>query len=202
MWHHGIAMDPGLLGNITQLRDSANRISLWELRSDMPGDPHFSFRRLLPFVHFKKKKSVREKLQIFRLLCSRVTEVFFLRALSILTKLTGQLEGLTLQRLQLNTLRGLYILLRKNARDYHASVPSSCFIFFANWRVAGQFWQKESALRLICIVFQGLFHLRKRHQLCKSLFSYIRYVDLSTFTWSKFHWCSFFIAGSCKLRSS
>ena len=68
----------------------------------MLGDPYFSFRRSLPFMILSiltKKKSVREKLQIFRLLCCRATEVFF--------------------------------------------------------------------LRLICIVFQGLFHLRKRHQLQK-----------------------------------
>ena len=34
VWHHGIAVDPGLLGNVTQWRDSANIQSLWELRSD------------------------------------------------------------------------------------------------------------------------------------------------------------------------
>ena len=34
MWHHGIAVDPGLLGNVTQWRDSANGQSLRELRSD------------------------------------------------------------------------------------------------------------------------------------------------------------------------
>ena len=28
MWHYGIAVDPGLLGNVTQWRDSANRQSL------------------------------------------------------------------------------------------------------------------------------------------------------------------------------
>ena len=33
-WHYGIAVDPGLLGNVTQWRDSANRQSLRELRSD------------------------------------------------------------------------------------------------------------------------------------------------------------------------
>ena len=37
------------------------------------------------------------------------------------------------QRLQINTLRGWYILLQKNAGDYRASVPSNCYIFFANW---------------------------------------------------------------------
>ena len=48
---------------------------------------------------------------------------------------TGHLERLTLQRIQINILGGWYILLQKNARDYHASVPSNCCIFFANWRV-------------------------------------------------------------------
>ena len=54
----------------------------------MLGDPHFSFRRSLPFLILsiltkkKKKKSVREKLQISRLVCSRATEVFFLRLIS------------------------------------------------------------------------------------------------------------------------
>ena len=28
MWHYGIAVDPGLLGNVTQWRDSANKQSL------------------------------------------------------------------------------------------------------------------------------------------------------------------------------
>ena len=28
VWHHGVAVDPGLLGNVTQWRDSANRQSL------------------------------------------------------------------------------------------------------------------------------------------------------------------------------
>ena len=28
MWHHGIAVDPGLLGNVTQWRDSVNKQSL------------------------------------------------------------------------------------------------------------------------------------------------------------------------------
>ena len=28
MWHHGIAVDPGVLGNVTQWRESANRQSL------------------------------------------------------------------------------------------------------------------------------------------------------------------------------
>ena len=28
MWHYGIAVDPGLLGNVIQWRDSANRQSL------------------------------------------------------------------------------------------------------------------------------------------------------------------------------
>ena len=51
VWHHGIAVDP--VARFTSFSD---------------------------FVHFnKKKKAVREKLQIFRLLCSRATEVFFLR---------------------------------------------------------------------------------------------------------------------------
>ena len=52
----------------------------------MLGDPYFSFRRSLPFLILSiltKKKSVREKLQIFRLLCSRATEVFFLRLICI-----------------------------------------------------------------------------------------------------------------------
>ena len=61
------------------------------LLSWMLGDPHFSFRRSLPFLILsiltkkkkKKKKTVREKLQIFRLLCSRATEVFFLRLICI-----------------------------------------------------------------------------------------------------------------------
>ena len=53
------------------------------LLSWMLGDSHFSFRRSLPFPIFsiltkkKKKKSVREKLQIFRLFCSRAIEDFF-----------------------------------------------------------------------------------------------------------------------------
>ena len=55
------------------------------LLSWMLSDPHFSFRRSLSFLIFsiltkkkkKQKKSVREKLQIFRLFCSRVIEVFF-----------------------------------------------------------------------------------------------------------------------------
>ena len=33
MWHHGIAVDPGLLGNVTQSRDSASRQSLLDLTS-------------------------------------------------------------------------------------------------------------------------------------------------------------------------
>ena len=33
-WHDGIAVDPGLLGNVTQWRDSANIPSLRELRRD------------------------------------------------------------------------------------------------------------------------------------------------------------------------
>ena len=52
----------------------------------MLGDPYFSFRRSLPFLILcilTKNKSVREKLQIFRLLCSRATEVFFLRLICI-----------------------------------------------------------------------------------------------------------------------
>ena len=71
----------------------------------MRGDPHFSFRRSLPFLILsiltknKKQKFVREKSQIFRFLGSRATEVFF--------------------------------------------------------------------LKLVCIVFQGLFHLKKRHHLQK-----------------------------------
>ena len=76
-----------------------------------------------------------------------------------LTKLTGQtgdLERQTPQRLQINTLRGLYILLQKNARDYDARVPPNCSIFSANWRVldlVGQFWQKESALCVLSCPF-------------------------------------------------
>ena len=54
MWHHGIAVDPGLLGNVTQL------VTVWIdnrfeniaaiLLSWMLSDPHFSFRRSLPFL--------------------------------------------------------------------------------------------------------------------------------------------------------
>ena len=92
MWHHGIAVDPGLLGNVTQL------VTVWIdnrfeniaaiLLSWMLGDPHFSFRTSLPFLILSiltrnKKKSVRQKLQIFRLLCPRSTEVFFLRLICI-----------------------------------------------------------------------------------------------------------------------
>jgi len=53
----------------------------------MVGDPLFSIHRSLPFGIFsiltkknkkrKRKKSVREKFKIFRLFCSRGTEVFF-----------------------------------------------------------------------------------------------------------------------------
>ena len=53
---------------------------------------------------------------------------------SDLTELTGQtghLEGITLQHIQINTLRRSYILLQKNTREYHASVPSNGCIFFA-----------------------------------------------------------------------
>ena len=43
------------------------------------------------------------------------------------------LEGLTLQLLQSNTLRG-YLLLQKKARAYHTIVPSnSCFLLQTNW---------------------------------------------------------------------
>ena len=90
VWHHGTAVDPGLLGNVTQL------VTVWKdnrfeniaaiLLSWMLGDPHFSFRGSLPFLILpiltkKQKNSEREKLQIFRLLCSRATEVFFLSCL-------------------------------------------------------------------------------------------------------------------------
>ena len=70
-----------------------------------------------------------------------------------LTELTGQtlhLEGLILsQPLKLTHFEDWwwYILLQKNARNYHASVPSNCCIFFANWLgLASQFLQQESAL--------------------------------------------------------
>ena len=51
---------------------------------------------------------------------------------------TRHLERLTLQRLQISTLRGWYILLQKNARGYHASVPSNCCIFFAKTDWSGR----------------------------------------------------------------
>ena len=143
IWHHGIAVDPSLLGNVTQV------VTVWidnrfeniaaSLLSWMLGDPHFSFRRSLPFLILsiltkKKQKSGLEKLQIFRLLCSRATEVFF--------------------------------------------------------------------LRLICIVFQGLFHLRKRYQLQKFILvilvmlNWVRLPDL------KITNMAYFIADWCTLRSS
>ena len=66
MWHHGIAVDPGLLGNVTQLvtvwidnrfETIATILLFWML-----GDPHFSFRRSLPFLILsiltKNKKTI------------------------------------------------------------------------------------------------------------------------------------------------
>ena len=115
MWHYGIAVDPGLLGKChamvwvwidNRFENFAAILLSWIL-----SDPHFSFSSSLPFLILsiltsltKQKKSVREKLQIFCLLCSRATNVFF--------------------------------------------------------------------LRLIFIVFQGLYHLRKRHQLQKFVLLY------------------------------
>ena len=54
MWHHWIAVDPGLLGNVTQLEtmwiDNRFENIAAILLSWMLGDPHFSFRRSLPFL--------------------------------------------------------------------------------------------------------------------------------------------------------
>ena len=54
MWHHGIAVDPGLLGNVTQLAtvwiDNRFENIAAILLSWMLGDPHFSFHRSLPFL--------------------------------------------------------------------------------------------------------------------------------------------------------
>ena len=89
-WHDGIAVDPRSSRKchaMTWQREYtiAKRTSQG-FYSWMLGDPYFSFRRSLPFLILSiltKKKSVREKLQIFRLLCSRATEVFFLRLICI-----------------------------------------------------------------------------------------------------------------------
>ena len=103
-WHHGIAVGFSEMSRNDVTVRIYHRFENFAaiLLSLMLGDPYFSFRRSLPFLILsiltkKQKKYVREKLQIFLLLCFRATEIFF--------------------------------------------------------------------LRLICIVFQGLFHLRKRHQL-------------------------------------
>ena len=71
----------------------------------MLGDLHFSFRRSLPLLILSTLTKNTKNLYIFRLLCSRATEVFF--------------------------------------------------------------------LRLVCIVFHGLFRLRKRHQMQKFVYVYL-----------------------------
>jgi len=50
MWHHGIAVDPGLLGNGTVWIDDHFENIAVILVSWMLGDPHFSFHRSLPFL--------------------------------------------------------------------------------------------------------------------------------------------------------
>ena len=71
IWHYGIAVDPGLLGNVTPFGVTVGIDNRFEnfaaiLLSSMLGDPYFSFRRSLPFlilsISTKNKKSLYVKI--------------------------------------------------------------------------------------------------------------------------------------------
>ena len=120
----------------------AENITLDRLIKCQKNLPHCQSNLLFPFVAddlFSKNWGSLRRLDSL---------VFLTKGAFHLTELTGQtghLEGLTLQSIQTNTLRGWYILPQTNARDYHASVPSNCCIFFANCWV----WQASSDKRKV-----------------------------------------------------
>ena len=107
--------------------NSGNKVAL-------PHDSSIELDLLLWWVLFLRVWNVNSSPKCFSLNESK--DAFHLTEL---IGQTGHLERLTPQRLQINTLRGgWYILLQKNARGYHASVPSNCCIFFAKTDGSGR----------------------------------------------------------------